>query len=190
MFNDNELINGYEFWKHSIAVALFSKSLSNKAGLGVDEANLAYISGLMHDVGVMVFTYLIPVEYNNFLKNVMQKEMPLYKQELSVFGIDHAELGAIFISKWWNVDDNISETVRNHHNPKFGDSTSRNCEKLLNIANSICNNQGIYNGIECYKEMFSDSAWDGLNLTIDQAADLLEEVKISLSASEGLLAKK
>lgn len=91
----------------------------------------------MHDIGIMVFCYLIPDEYIEFLRSVQDEEVPLEVREYKKFGIDHPELGAVFIKKWWQVDDHILQAVRYHHFPFVGLESDKRCEQMVHIATAF-----------------------------------------------------
>ena len=64
----NKTINQGAFWRHAFGTAICSRSLSELFSQDVDQRENAYLSGLMHDVGILVFLHNIPQEYCNFLK--------------------------------------------------------------------------------------------------------------------------
>jgi len=70
LFNDNGGMSAREFWRHSLAVAIFTQALSRRAQASREEQDISYLAGLMHDVGIMVFAHLIPEDYSAFIKNV------------------------------------------------------------------------------------------------------------------------
>lgn len=70
-FKSAQLINKKKFWLHSLAVGFCAQTLSILLGATDEEQDQAYMSGLMHDVGIMVFGYLIPDAYRGFLKRIV-----------------------------------------------------------------------------------------------------------------------
>ena len=187
LFVDNTILDTHQFWLHSLAVGLFARLIGEHLGMSKETQELSFLSGLMHDVGIMVFTYLIPDKYMKFLKKSSTQEIPLEKLELQDFLIDHPELGAYFIEKWWKVDTDVILAVRQHHFPFEGNSLQRKCSQLVNIANGICNNQGIPNGTNCYSEVFKEGAWLELGLSLEKSDIIFEDVKSSLEEAETLL---
>ncbi len=187
MFSDCRKIDSRSFWRHSLAVALFTQFLGKRVLSDPGEEDVAYLSGLMHDVGIAVFAYLIPEEYGSFLDSAKEREQPLEVLEREEFGIDHPELGFQFIRTRWNVDEQVAFGVRFHHEPFYGSEDERRCEQLVNIANGICNNQGITNGIICYTELFNDSAWDNLRLSIADAEQMMTETREALAQAEEIM---
>lgn len=187
LFGETEVVARHMFWKHSVAVALTTQALTKWTGALVHEDEAAYLSGLMHDTGVMVFSYLIPDEYQDFLNNISEEEIPLHTQESEAFGIDHAELGSFFIHYNWRIDESIIQAVRSHHSPLDVIGVDNRIAQLVNIANGICNSQGIINGIKVYSEMFKDGRWESMGLTQEETDNIRNLVKDGIDQAEELL---
>ncbi len=187
IFDESSITKINEFWQHSLAVAIFTQALSKRTGDSKDVQDLAYISGLMHDLGIMVFVNLIPEEYNKFLKSLKENDEPLEEQENRNFGIDHAELGAVFMEKYWEMDSDIVISVRNHHIPFAGNETEKRTSQLINVADGICNSFGISNSIECFFEVFKEGAWEALGLSLNDVKKLIEDVRSSLGQAQLLI---
>jgi HD-like signal output (HDOD) protein len=187
LFSDNSVLDCVRFWRHSFAVAIFTQSLCNKIKANREEQDIAYLAGLMHDIGIMVFIYLIPNEYSDFLKKAKEKEIPIEQQEKEAFDIDHGELGSIFIENWWHIDKKVCQAVLNHHNPFQGDGCERKCAQLVHISNGICNNVGIYNGTGCFTESFKEAAWQELGFTLDELEIILTDVNSLVEQAEELI---
>jgi len=189
LFTDSTLLDSTRFWRHSLAVAIFTQSLSRRIHSDRMLQDFAYMSGLMHDIGIMVFGYLVPEEYGAFLRKVPEKEEALYRQEQTAFGIDHAELGALFIEKWWHIDEHVVQAVRYHHFPFRGAETDRRCEQMVHVANGICNNQDITNGVNVHHEIFRDGAWEELGLSLSEVEEILEDVHAALEHANELMVR-
>ncbi len=187
LFASSDIIDQRQFWRHSLAVALTTQALSRWADASTDEVDNAYLAGLMHDIGLMVFSYIVPDQYREFLSGVTEKETPLHEQEAAVFGIDHAEYGYAFIKRWWPVEESVVEAVRIHHVPIDGEEHGSRMGKLVHIANVICNTLGFSNGINVYSEMFREGAWDSLGLTLAMVDNILQDVLGSIDIAEQLL---
>lgn len=93
-----DMVDIHSFWKHNLSVAELSQRLARYVNVSEASANLAYFSGLMHDIGIIVFFYIMPGAYLDFLEN-FDGTLPLEQAEMEAFGIDHAELGAFFLKK-------------------------------------------------------------------------------------------
>ena len=149
---------------------------------------MIYLAGLMHDIGIMVFAYLITDEYSDFLKNSPDDDdKPLYEQEINSFDIDHAEAGALFIEKWWEMDERVSQAVRHHHSSSQDQDKNTLHEKLVQLANDICNNQGITNGTNFIPQAVREETWEELNISQNEAENIITEVQSALEQAEGMI---
>ena len=59
LFMNGKGLNQKKFWEHSLAVAILARLLSRKCNNLVAEAELCYLSGLMHDIGILIFNFFI-----------------------------------------------------------------------------------------------------------------------------------
>ncbi|MCP4725875.1 MAG: HDOD domain-containing protein [bacterium] len=184
LFVDNKVLDSSKFWKHSLAVANVSQILGIKADINQDTRDLAYLAGLMHDIGVMVFCYLIPEEYSDFLKEVSKNKQTLQSAEIIEFGIDHAELGAQFINKWWDLDERIVSSVFYHHSIGNGSSADKKCRRLVSITNGICNKFGITNGI---KTSHKEDNSEDIGLTGEEIHEIRADIESAIKQAEELL---
>jgi len=175
------------FWRHSLAVAIFTKSLCNFIGADEETQDMAYMSGLMHDIGILIFSTLLPLEYGSLMKELELENIRLDQLEKQRFGIDHAELGAIYIENWWQIHPFIISTVQYHHTPEEAANRVQFYAKIVNISNGICNNQGILNEIDKPADIFKDDTWKDLGLSEDDLDQILIQVKKALYESELLL---
>jgi len=187
LFSDTSVLDSTKFWRHSLAVALFTQSLGRRLMRPQEEQDLMYIAGLMHDIGVMVFGYLVAPEYTAFLKDGGDINTYLHDMEKRQFDIDHAELGALYIDRWWEVDKRISLAVRHHHTTAEMDSSLDIHEKLMKLSNEVCNHEGITNGTMFMPETFEENVWDDLGITPQVRERLFEDVQASIGQAEEMI---
>lgn len=190
LFSDNSVLDYFQFWRHCVAVANFTQRLSGYVGASKQVQDTAYLAGLLHDVGIMVFAYLMPRPYMFFLKQLSQNDNPLEEQEKVYFDIDHQELGALFIEKWWPIDPEIVHSVRYHHFPFDGNENQRQSVQLVNVADGICNNMGFTIGVDCAYGVFKDGAWDQLGMSLEDVDKIMEDVTQSMEQAMELLGYK
>lgn len=109
MFNKKNDRNLKQFWVHCYEVA-------NTAGLIAEattivNASTAFLSGLLHDIGRLIFFSLNFQQYRAILGTD-----DLLEQELEIFGCDHALAGSWFAEKA-RLPEEIILSVRYHHAP-------------------------------------------------------------------------
>lgn len=187
MFNGVRVLNQRQFWRHSLAVGILSKAIGKLTLDDADEQERSYVSGLMHDVGIMVFCYLVPGEYAGFLKTAGSETKPLEQLESERFGIAHPELGARFIQKWWKVHPEVVQSVKNHHVPASNRSKSKTCSHVVYVANRIANHNAIGNGTQVLIGPSKEDIVSGSGISQDDFNALIEEMRENLEFTESVL---
>ncbi|MCB9481245.1 MAG: HDOD domain-containing protein [Desulfobacteraceae bacterium] len=181
-----DMVDIHSFWKHNLSVAELSQRLARYVNVSEASANLAYFSGLMHDIGIIVFFYIMPGAYLDFLEN-FDGTLPLEQAEMEAFGIDHAELGAFFLEKKWNLPVQIVGAVRGHHLPVSTNADIQNAAGLIHIADSICRSQGFSYGVECSDSSFRSEIWEMLGFSLDDVFSIIKDMEEAVLKAETIL---
>ena len=103
-----------ELWKHSIAVAILAKEIASHAKGSPAIISICTISGLLHDLGQLIFLANMPDTYHSMIRNARGNETRLLELELKEFGIGHPEVGALILSIW-NLPEEVVQAIANHH---------------------------------------------------------------------------
>lgn len=185
-FKKLEKLDIYSFWKHNISVAELAQRLAKYVKVSETSENIAYFSGLLHDIGIIVFFYIMPGAYFDFLETY-SGAIPLEKAESQTFGIDHAELGAFFLEQKWNLPKEIVEAVRGHHLPVSSNSDIQAAAGLVHIADSICRFQGITYGLENQEAAFRSEVWEMLGFSLDDVFPIINDMEEAVANSERIL---
>ena len=109
--------NGFDarmLWRHSIGVATCAQTLAEHHGQISTE--IAFTSGLLHDIGQMLMYVGSPTEYLQVLKTHQDEDLPLIECERTVFGFDHANAGEA-LARTWKLPEDICEAIGAHHEP-------------------------------------------------------------------------
>ena len=131
-------IEGYrlspgELWLHSIAVATTAEALAKNRKL--PETSDFFTPALMHDLGKLVLGEFVKAELPK-IKNLVAKGVPLIIAEKDALGTDHAEIGALILSRWRFPGDLIN-AVRWHHYPEGLENSNLHPE-IVYLANLMC----------------------------------------------------
>lgn len=102
------------FWKHSVAVGIMAKSIAQYRHMRQPER--FYVSGLLHDIGRLVFYLKLPDLMRDLLIQREAKEENLFVLEDRNLGYTHAEVGARLLETW-RIPQSIVEPVNFHHSP-------------------------------------------------------------------------
>jgi putative nucleotidyltransferase with HDIG domain len=119
-----------DLWQHSQTVAQAAYDLASLAG-NVD-GELAYVAGLLHDIGRLGFVKLPPERAIREQKWVAAGFPVVYAETLA-YGIDHAALGAQLL-RAWELPGGIVDAVSLHHRPERSESE---LSALLSLAEDL-----------------------------------------------------
>lgn len=103
-----------EFWRHTVGVATCSRNLAKLfKGVNADEA---FVAGVLHDIGKLVFLEFEYEKYMEVWQKVAVTGSPLHEVEQEVFGIDHTSIGLKLCQKW-KIPAPLDRAVGYHQNP-------------------------------------------------------------------------
>jgi putative nucleotidyltransferase with HDIG domain len=103
-------------WSHSLEVANAAKAIASYEGTDRKFIDEAYVAGLLHDVGKLVFAVNLPKEYQQAIKLAHEKQIPLTSAELQMFEADHADVGGYLLGLW-GLPVPVVEAIALHHHP-------------------------------------------------------------------------
>lgn len=134
-----------KLWHHSFSTALGSRIIAERlTSLNKDEA---YLAGLLHDIGKLVFLKTTPNVYSQLINNVKQNNTVLLAEESNEFGFDHTHLGAALLIKW-GIPENIIIAAADHH--KLSLSEAPSAEQLARVV-MLANAVSAYIGADFYE---------------------------------------
>ena len=102
-----------QLWRHSLATAMASERLVKTLRLDVDGA---FVIGLLHDFGKVALDSLYPDSFTEAAREAHAQQRFIREVEPRIFGIDHAEAGAL-LATHWNFPPGIVGPIRFHHRP-------------------------------------------------------------------------
>ncbi|MCK9202374.1 MAG: HDOD domain-containing protein [Gallionella sp.] len=118
--NSHDDFNFGKFMRHSIGVACCAKFIARRIHLNPD---IAFVAGLLHDVGQLVVAVTLPGELHAVMEYKKRQDCHISVAEHAVLGIDHAGIGAHLVDRW-NFPSAIGEAIGGHHHV-FDDVSSR-----------------------------------------------------------------
>jgi putative nucleotidyltransferase with HDIG domain len=134
----NSAFSWRDFWRHCIGTAILTREVCGSLQPSIDDTD--YVAGLVHDVGKIVMASAFPDHFHAVYQDRGSK-IELVDKEKAVLGIDHAELGALYLQRH-NLPAILVETARYHHHPdKAGPNANlaasvQIADLLMNHANS------------------------------------------------------
>ena len=124
LFQDFEMI---DFWKHSLAVAVTSKNIAQKAG--VNSPDNCFVGGLLHDIGKVIMAQYFKDDFARVWHRMQNEYLGFYEAEQEELPVDHTKIGA-YLADRWALPMGLIEAIRWHHNfqPDNG-----NADFMINI---------------------------------------------------------
>jgi len=104
-------LNVQNLWVHSYEVAFLSSVISG--GISITQPQECFVSGLLHDVGRIIFYTL---DRDRFAG--IETTDTMLEQETAAFGCTHAEAGGWF-GEEIGLPGEIVSTIRYHHKPSL-----------------------------------------------------------------------
>lgn len=139
-------------WKHSYKCAFYAQNLMKSKKAPVEEIEIAYIAGLLHDMGKIVFLSLSRSLLNKITSLSEEKHVSVYEIEKSAFGLSHSEIGGKIAGRW-KFPQALVDAIAFHHSPEL---TSKNNEGMVftvYLANILCQQEEEYQE-ESFKKLY------------------------------------
>lgn len=109
----------HDFWARSLRCGMIARELDRCIGKGYRET--AFLCGLVHDVGQLVFYRRLPVlarEVDLIRLSISAESVDECVIEEQIIGFDHYATGAA-LCRLWQLPDVVVESIRLHRYPDF-----------------------------------------------------------------------
>lgn len=159
-----------ELWNHSVACAVVAQQLAEHVpGVSTDTA---FLSGIFHDVGKLLFYDIAPKEYAELTQTYHQVE--LINEELQLFGKTHEEIG-LQSSHSWDLPNEVKYAIGWHHRPSESSGFEENAA-LIGFADQLAHHWGV--GSDVFEsEGLEEQLMEKYDLTSDYLVGLKETVE-------------
>jgi putative nucleotidyltransferase with HDIG domain len=112
MHKEAALIN--KLWMHSVGVGQLTQVVWGRRS-NRKESEFAFLCGLLHDLGKVVFFKNDPVHYAEiFATEKGEEDTDIRAYEVDYYGMDHAALGAE-LAKRWGLPPQLVKVLQKHH---------------------------------------------------------------------------
>ncbi|MDR7151590.1 putative nucleotidyltransferase with HDIG domain [Hydrogenophaga palleronii] len=162
------------YWRHTLCTAIAARDLAQVASLDASEA---FLLGLLHDVGKLILAMTHPDLESQALQLVQSDGIAMHEAEQQLFGVTHAEVGAV-VAKQWNFPASFAEAIADHHRPEPAPAGhSPDFPLLIYLANQMAH------GLETPPELearLKHPLWSSLGTSDQQLQALAEQVGTEL----------
>ncbi len=162
----------YGFWQHSLAVGSTAKLIASKSKT---DNELAFIAGLLHDIGKIILYFCVPEEYSELVEEAKTSGKPLMSLERKYFETTSIELGT-WLSKKWNLPPLIVEGIECQRKPKTEEGAHL-ISAITNISNIMVLEGRIgWSGDEKNIQQLSKDVLKVLNIDKEKLKDIRKEM--------------
>lgn len=180
------------FWTHCIGVATISRKLLDRRKFrsGVD-AETVFLSGLLHDLGKVVFDNYFNEEYARVVETAKAEKAWVRDIEERVFEMDHAEAG-YYLARKWLFPSPVISAIRCHHKPSDceDDDVCKVTSAIVHIADHLCRKLGIGSGGDDAQVALDPNALSIADINEEDLAFVLEETEKSREMIESFASDK
>jgi putative nucleotidyltransferase with HDIG domain len=122
-------------WEHSLGVALAARTIAIR--IRFPKAEEAFLSGLLHDIGKVIFLLKLPEKMQIIVQEVYNDpSIDFCRIEMETFGFNHAHVGQLLAQKWQFAEE-IEEAIGKHHEPEESRSLPE-LTYIIHLANTLC----------------------------------------------------
>jgi putative nucleotidyltransferase with HDIG domain len=133
----DDTLDKKNLWEHSYKSAFFAFNLVKNFRRDRNLLDDAYVGGILHDMGKIVFSNVHPDLLNKIKVFCSEKGMPASTLENFQTGMNHAEIGALIAEKW-NFPEDLVTSIRYHHDPGAAPKEYKDLVDTIYLANMFC----------------------------------------------------
>ena len=140
----------------STIVSQLARSIASMVDDDTALANQAFLSGLIHEMGVLILAANLPGEYTTVLSEV-SSGVSLFQAEQTVLGTTNAQVGACILGLW-GIDREVVAAVAFQNEPWLSSMEKFSALSALSIALNIFRMSG-----NCAGDKFDSKMLDYIN---------------------------
>lgn len=168
------------YWQHTLRTAIAARELAQVAKLDAGEA---FLLGLLHDVGKVILAMTSPDLKSQALQLARSEGMAMHDAEQQLFGVTHAEVGAV-VARQWNFPAAFAEAIADHHRPVAAPAGMRlTFPLLIHLANQMAH--GLEEPSADIETLLSDPMWSVLGCSEQELRALTARITDELLIMSG-----
>jgi putative nucleotidyltransferase with HDIG domain len=161
----------HRFLQHSLTTAAVARLLGRSKGVNENDLGDYFVASLLHDIGQMVIGQYMPDEFQQAITLCSECQLSICEAEREVFGVDHAEIGAMLVENW-QLSPALISCIRNHH--KIADIAQPSLlDKTIFVANQVSKLLGEDLAGLSQQEPAPQSIIEWLGMPVDEVAGSL-----------------
>jgi HD-like signal output (HDOD) protein len=167
---DRWVVDPSVYWRHALGCALVCRKFAEI--IGYPDVEKAYLSGLLHDLGILVNSMIVPEEFRWTMAKACRQQIPLDEAEHEVLGFTHSDSGRI-LAEAWKITPDLVQAIELHH--EIGDPERGGpLVALVHLSDLLCRLRGLGYGYEEPRQVdfANEPGWLYLAMQFPDLADL------------------
>jgi putative nucleotidyltransferase with HDIG domain len=155
-------------WEHAMLTGAFAKIIAQEGRLDRQDADIAFMAGLLHDIGKLLIAAYFPNDFAVIHKLAEKISIPIVEAEAKVIGTNHSCVGAYLLGLW-GLPEAILDATAFHHSQNNWSAAKLNPAAIIHIANALA---------ECGEDIHqSEGIIEGLDYEYLKKAGLLTSLQ-------------
>lgn len=164
-----------KLWEHTLATAISARLVAKLSRHpNVEEA---FIAGLLHDIGKLVFLQKKPAEYTEIIVKAEVSRRSFIEFEEEKFGFNHTDVGLLLLHNW-SFPQLLSNAVFEHHDPiEVEEEGVPPLSYVINLANMVAKKLDV--GFKDYspENLAEQPSAQRLGLKEESFEEIIEDLK-------------
>jgi HD-like signal output (HDOD) protein len=183
MFQENNSgFNMRSFWTHSAVSASICRLVAGRAKLCDPE--LAFIIGLLKDIGKLVLVENAPEECRSIIAVAREFQLPFHKAAHEVLATDDAEISA-WLCERWGLDAILVETVM--HQNIIEQASDVRLVAMCQFNEYLCGLKKIRVSGSCEQPSLDPTVWRHLGMSRSSLVEVMSQVNDEVDGAKRLL---
>jgi len=143
--NSSSLLDYKQFWRHALTAAHMAVTTAqiSRAVFSQEDRDVLYLSGLLHDIGILIYDQFFHEEFEEILKYADTKGISYLDAEGIIAPKEtHAALGSALL-EMWKVGSSAIDGVRFHHAPERAPDKQKSISFTIYLSEYILCNSGL-----------------------------------------------
>lgn len=153
-------------WRSGVGGAIGAEFIAKR--LAPKEAGIAYVAGLLRDIGKIALEAFFGDQYTQLLAPHSEATRTFVECERLALGFDHAEVGQA-MGAAWGLPERLCDAIRYHHDPPAEGDGHDVLFDLVHAADAVCLWAGLAVGHDGLAYNLAPHVRDSLGLTRQEA---------------------
>jgi HD-like signal output (HDOD) protein len=177
-----------QFWRHSLTAAFLTQSVVRMSSVDIftEERECLFLSGLFHDIGILIYDQFFAGEFAKITDEALQKEISFLAAEQKIAAKEsHPIIGSALL-EIWKIEPAVICGVRFHHGAERSPQHQMKLASVVSLVEYILCNWSL-GSFEGPIESVDQHIWKFLGIESDKQSELLGLAEKEVEKSDVIL---